>query len=110
MFLTYDASRIDGMTGSIKLEEMSYIERMRKMKDFQFKIGKDGDAESLMDNFDAMLNMVQFTLSKVKEVDIAYKNGEVAKSLDDLNYKRAFSPIMQDLASFYFHSGNVGNS
>lgn len=110
MQLVYDASRIDGMNGKVILSEMSYIERMKKIKQFQFKLSKAGEVDNVMDNYDSMIEMIEFAFSAIKEVDVKHKSGVVAKTAEDLNYKREFAPIMQDLASFYFNAGSLGNS
>lgn len=110
MLLSYDAGRIDGMKGEIKLSAPSYRERMRKIRDCQFKVTKEGEVESLMDNFDSMLKMIDFALDAIKEINVEHTSGAKATNLKELEYNKIFDPIFQDLASFYMNAGDLGNS
>lgn len=111
MFLTYDASRIDGFKGQIKLAMPKYRDRLQMIKDCNFKTGSSGEMLLGLDNLDSIIKMIEITCKAAKEVTVTCEKTDVtAKSFDEMELNPDFDAILQDVAGFYMNAGKVGNS
>jgi hypothetical protein len=111
MFLSYDASRIDGFSGFAKLAMPKYRDRLQMIKDCNFKVNQNGEMESGFENLDGLTKMIDFAAKSVKEMEIVHvASGTLAKSFDELEYNPIFDTLISDIAGFYMNAGKVGNS
>lgn len=111
MFLTYDASRIDGFEGQVKLAMPKYRDRLQMISQCNFKVNENGEIAGGMENLNSLIKMIDFVSKAAKEIHITHKeSGVTVKTFDELEENSSFDVVISDLAGFYMNAGKVGNS
>ena len=95
--------------GSAKIELPKYTQRLKYIKECNFKVNADGEVDASTDQLDALMSMVEVAKKHISDVDI--KCGEIhAKSFDDLEDFVEFDSLIPELASTVLNGGRVGNA
>jgi len=97
--------------GSAKIMLPNYINKLKLIKECNFKTKNDGAVEIGMDQLDSVIILAEKAKPYVKEVEIKHlESGKIAKSYDDLLENWEFEEIISEVCALPLSGGKVGNS
>lgn len=105
-----DGNMIDPVfEGVIKVKVPKYCDRLKLMKDANFKISSTGEIDPTVDLLEQAMKMVEIAQShtesvKLKRVD----DGFEIKSFEDLEYDKDGSDLINEIANFVIGGGRLG--
>lgn len=96
--------------GSVEIQVPTYIERLRIMKELNFKV-VDGKVETNEDTLEKMAKQVEKLGTFVKSVNIKVKkSGEIISSLDDLGFYNEGATVIMELSAYISRGLSLGNA
>jgi len=101
----------EGFEGSAQLQVPKYTERLKIIKNCNFSLGTEGEAQVTTDQLDSVIALIEGTKGYIKDVKIKHvESGAMAESFEDLEYSPEFDGLLVELCSSVLNAGQVGNS
>ena len=94
-------------TGSIKIKSPSTRQRLKMVKECNFKIDENGDVTS-NDNIDSMLKMYEIASDYISNVNIKHEDGSAFKSWDKMADDSLCDDLCQEVIQVVM-GGSLGN-
>lgn len=96
----------EGFEGYIKIDMPSYSERLKCLKDINFKV-KDGQVAASSDGIETLLGLLDVAKPRVKEISIKF-NGETYTTWDELDQN--CGDLLNEIASLVMNGEKLGKS
>ena len=95
--------------GEVVIEVVRYKDRLRYIKECNFKIDSTGNVEIGGDQIESFIKMIELAEKHVKKVDV--KHGDIhATSFDEMQDYLEFDNLVSLVASAVLNGGSVGKS
>lgn len=96
--------------GTVEIDVPSYVERLRIMKELNFKI-VDGKVETNEDTLEKMAKQVEKLATAVKSVNLKLKkSGEEIKTIDELGFYSEGAAVIMGLSGYITSGFTLGNA
>ena len=105
----FDLSSYDGVSGKLELAIPTYRERLKMIKECNFKLDSEGQVTVGVDSIDSMVKMLEVCIPYFKKVDVKHGEKIHAKSFEDLEQYSEFDGLLSDAASSVMNAGRLGN-
>lgn len=98
-------------SGSIEISVPTYSERLRIMKELQFKVQEDGSVEKSSDSLEQSAKFVEKLGQYIKKVDLKIKkNSESISSFDTLGMYAEGASLIMELTPYISRGLTLGNA
>jgi hypothetical protein len=95
--------------GSVKIKVPKYTDRLRLMKECNFKVRADGQIDPNTDMIDQAIKMVEVAKKHVLEVDLVRdEDKERFTDFESLEYDSDGSEVINEIANFVMSGGRLG--
>lgn len=96
--------------GKVRLKIPKYRERLKLIKDLQFKVNSSGDVEQGDSAMDNAIQMVEMAAKHVVTVKLVKKGVKKEfSSVEDLEYDKEGSELINDIANVILGGISLGN-
>ena len=97
-------------TGEVKIELPKYTQRLKYIKECNFRINADGEIDEGIDQVDSLIKMIEVAGQHIKSVKVKHESGIEVKSYEEMEDFTEFDSLVSELASFVLNGGQVGKS
>lgn len=107
-------SNITGIEGTIELQRLSYIDKMKMMKEMNIAFKEDEETKEKKvvfnsDEIDQLIVMKRWLDLKVKKVDLKFAHGTITE-WNKLEYCNGFQEIVNELQALLMKGLDLGNA
>ena len=95
--------------GMITIKVPQYKERIKLLKECNFKLGKEGDLESGEGQFDSIEKMIEVTEKHIEKVALVH-GGEEINSVEDLGYYAEGTELLNEVGGLILNGFTLGKS
>jgi hypothetical protein len=108
--LTFKTKEHHKLQGEIVVKAVKYTERLKLIKECNFKTDASGEISFGFDQVDSLIKAIELTAKFVEKVDLKAEDGTAVSSYDDLEYFQGADTILTELAFFVINGPQLGNS
>jgi len=103
----FDLKEYKEITGKLVLTIPTYRQRLKMIKDCNFKINENGEVNTGLDSLDSIVNLLDAAKPHFKKIDL--KCGEIhVKSFEDMESYPEFDQLLTAAASSVLNAGRLG--
>lgn len=95
--------------GKVSIEVPKYVQRMKYLKECNFKIGEGSQVQMGMESMDSIVKMIELAPKHVKNVSLSHmKSGDKFKKWEDLEEDYRCDQILNQIASVIVNGPQLG--
>lgn len=95
--------------GSIVLKVPQYKERLKLLKECNFKLSKDGEVANNNEQFDSIEKLTDITEKHIEKVNLTH-NGQEIKSVEDLGYYAEGVELINEVGGLILNGFSLGKN
>lgn len=96
--------------GSATIELPTYRERLKYVKECNFKIGEDSNIDASHDQVDSLIKMIDIGYKHIKKVNVKHiESGNTVKSLEEMENYKEFDALIPEICTLVLNGGQLGN-
>lgn len=98
------------LEGTVEVEVPKYIQRLKYLKDANFKINSDGSVGNDVDNLDLTIRAIELAEKHIKKVDLTVvETGEKIKSVEEMQYSPYCEQPLTEIGFLVINGPQLGN-
>lgn len=97
------------LDGSIEVDLPKYVQRLKYLKDANFKINQDGTVGNDVDNLDLTIRAVELAEKHIKKVELTVKEtGQKIKSVEEMQYSPYCEGCLTEIGFLVLNGPQLG--
>lgn len=108
--VTWKTRNEHALQGEIEVVLPKYTERLRLMKDCNFKVDEKGEIVTGFEQIESLIVAIEKSKPFIKSVNLLTKDGQKVESFDELEVTAGCDAILTELAFFVINGPQLGNN
>jgi hypothetical protein len=105
--ISFDLSKYENISGTLILSVPTYRERLKMIKECNFKVSEEGNVNINSDTIDSLIKLLDVTEPFFKKIDLKCHDIK-AKTFEDLETYSEFDALLSEAATSILNAGKLG--